>query len=320
MKISNLYGFGQMTVPSTFRPAVGGGSPPPLVMTGGSTQVSPQAASALNNYKTAIAQVVAACARGDQAAAKAAAQKSSQLAPSDRSISPAIMAAGRMFAEDRAGRPFCEPMAVGELRRFASGSGFATTMPALPPTVRPDAPLPVQTADKFPPNPNIPWQKWNARPSDAFLIEHHAVDNVRSWFKNALNELRIDQLQPIVDYYRTGTVPPGTRSVEVLIKYKPIILEYAAGRGIAVPELSTVPAATTVTPPAAQTKVDEVGTSLIPVSTVEEFRQANPMQQVGTGRSASMAAPEEGMSTTTKMVAGVVVAAVAYTLWKRRQA
>jgi len=230
---------------------------------------------------------------------------------------------GQIVSPDASGRCPNNYTLVGGTPAVGAPPPPPPLAPAMPPTtVRPDAPLPVQTADKFPPNPNIPWSKWNARPSDAFLIEHHAVDNVRAWFKNALNELRDRpaQLQSIVDYYKTGTVPPGTRSVEVLVKYKPVILEYAAGRGIAVPELSTVPAATTVTPPAAQTKVEEVGKSLVPVNTVEEFKQANPMQQVETGKSASMAAPSEGMSTNMKLGIAVVVLGAGYFIWTRRQA
>lgn len=185
-------------------------------------------------------------------------------------------------------------------------------VPPTPVIVAPASLLP-QTADKFPPNPSIPWQKWNARPSDAFLIQHYTNTNVQDWFKNTLNELRIDQLLPVVEYYRTGVVPKNTRSVEVLDKYKPTILAHAAGRGVAVPVESSVAVATTATPPVSTTKVEEVGKGSAAITTIEDFKAKNPIQQAAT-------APAEGMSMNMKLGIAAVVAVGGFYLWKRRSA
>lgn len=198
----------------------------------------------------------------------------------------------------------------------------ATTMPVRPPvtTVRPDAPLPVQTADKFPPNPNVPFSQWSQKPSDAFLIEHHVVANVRDWFRNALRELRSSQVEELVVALQKADFSKMSRAPEVYLKYKDVILEYAAKIGLPVPELSSTAVATPVTAPEAQTKVEDVGRSLIPVGTVEQFKQANPMQQVATGQSASTAAPTAGTSMNMKLgIAAVAALGVGYFWWQSRK-
>lgn len=173
----------------------------------------------------------------------------------------------------------------------------------------------------MPPNPNVPYAQWTEKPSDAFLLEHHAVANVRDWVRYAISrELRPTQVEKLVVQIQKGDFTNAPRAPEFYLKFKDVIFEYATSLGLPIPEMSPVAVATPVTVPAGQTKVEEVGTSLIPVSTMEEFKEKNPIREVATGKSASTAAPEEGMSMNAKLAAGAAVLAVGYFVWKRRQA
>jgi hypothetical protein len=170
------------------------------------------------------------------------------------------------------------------------------------------------------PNPNVPYAQWTEKPSDAFLLEHHAVTNVRDWVRAALRESGPTKIEKLVVQIQKGDFTNAPLAPEVYLKFKDVIFEYATSIGLPIPEMSPVAVATPVTVPTAQTKVEEVGTSLIPVSTMEEFKEKNPIREVATGKSSSTAAPEEGMSMNAKLAAGAAVLAVGYFVWKRRQA
>lgn len=310
MKISNLRGLGQLVVPSSMmRP----GSGAAINFQSSAAPVQAQA-DARANFTNNVGAVVAACVKRDEKAAAAAAQTALRVAPSDRSLSGSIMALNRMFAEQRANRPFCNQMSVDELRRGAGG-GFAISGGG-----------PVTTASV------------NPATGKPYPVAASAAPVAASTPAAKIAKLSNDVLQKLYDAFVSRKVPPGIdeelKDIDANIA---IIRAEMQKRGMpmtsnapqaapvpaaasavpipAKPEVvqPSIPTAASATPPVSTTKVEEVGKASAAITTIEDFKAKNPIQQAAT-------APAEGMSTNMKLGIAAVVAVGGFYWWKRRSA